>query len=393
MKKGRLSQNEVDVLIDLYEATNGRQWKTQTGWKDPISDEQYQLGTLNWFGTTWDERGHLIAIELENNGLNGSLPESITKLRHLRTLKLRNNPKLKGKVSPQFHKMKRLRYCYLDGTGLYAALDASQGHCHFQITQHKADNKVTTQFVNPKYGTRWQIDMQETEMFFTHAALQRARLPPPKVPTREALQRTHYNATGPERVEAATFLQRVYRGKLARRALRRLLAQVYEKRIDQDTGEEFFFNTRTGEASWDRPRGFQEETSAQSAADQVDERVEDPVNWEEYQDRNGVVYYYNLETGESRYDKPRMRTKFDQEMIDRYGKEMDPEERYKCLFREVDKDDSGFVDLDEFTALCGELGLILPASEIERIMNELDTSGDGLLDQNELVTWLKTHFK
>ena len=82
----------------------------------------------------------------------------------------------------------------------------------------------------------------------------------------------------------------------------------------------------------------------------------------------------------------------DEELIERYGADIEPEERYRLLFLDVDKDQTGTVDREEFGLLCGELGMPMSPDDIQRVMDELDTSGDGLLDQEELTVWLKYNY-
>lgn len=52
--------------------------------------------------------------------------------------------------------------------------------------------------------------------------------------------------------EAAQFIQNLFRTRAARKRLKLLVASVYQKAFD-DEGNVFYYNTRTGESSWDKP--------------------------------------------------------------------------------------------------------------------------------------------
>jgi len=74
---------EKTALMDLYTATQGAAWRASDNWSldtDPCWD--------SWYGVTCDEHGHVIALELSDNGLVGILPDSLGKLVSLLKLDL-----------------------------------------------------------------------------------------------------------------------------------------------------------------------------------------------------------------------------------------------------------------------------------------------------------------
>jgi hypothetical protein len=87
-----------------------------------------------------------------------------------------------------------------------------------------------------------------TQIVSTLAA---ARAPPSQAVV--VLARTPYNATGPERIAAATKLQQIYRGKRARRKFKEFLQTVYEWYVDDDSGCVYYVNTYTHASSWEKP--------------------------------------------------------------------------------------------------------------------------------------------
>lgn len=57
-------------LMEIFEETNGHQWKNNTNWKSdaPIGE---------WYGVTTDAEGHVVAIDLSDNNLSGDLSPSL----------------------------------------------------------------------------------------------------------------------------------------------------------------------------------------------------------------------------------------------------------------------------------------------------------------------------
>lgn len=72
------------ALQDLYEATNGPNWKSRGGWVDPT------VPICRWYGVTC-KGGVLVALQLASNNLAGTIPQAISDLASLNLVDFTNN--------------------------------------------------------------------------------------------------------------------------------------------------------------------------------------------------------------------------------------------------------------------------------------------------------------
>lgn len=84
---------DYEALKVLYQATNGGAWTSKT-WRIGSN----AVTSTGWPGVTFDEEGHVLAIDLQNNNLKGSLPTEEMEMKSLRTLNLSGNS-LSGDVA------------------------------------------------------------------------------------------------------------------------------------------------------------------------------------------------------------------------------------------------------------------------------------------------------
>ena len=59
----------------------------------------------------------------------------------------------------------------------------------------------------------------------------------------------------------------------------------------------------------------------------------------------------------------------------------------KTAFRTYDSDNSGLIDIPEFTALMASLGHVLSRDEIAAALRTVDKNDDGFVDYNEFQNW------
>lgn len=88
-----IDATDYEALKVLYQATNGGAWTSKT-WRIGSN----AVTSTGWPGVTFDEEGHVLAIDLQINNLTGTLPTEGMEMKSLRTLNLSGNS-LSGDVA------------------------------------------------------------------------------------------------------------------------------------------------------------------------------------------------------------------------------------------------------------------------------------------------------
>ena len=96
---------ERDVLVAFYYRTGGPEWKNNTNWlsSEPLAD---------WYGVSAD-LGEVGRLELDNNGLKGTIPAELGQLTRVHTLDLSGN-QLAGGIPPEFGNMPIIEFLRLN---------------------------------------------------------------------------------------------------------------------------------------------------------------------------------------------------------------------------------------------------------------------------------------
>ena len=100
-------QTEKEALIDFYISTNGQDWTDDSNWE--ILFDTYNNNSINTTNTDSqlcnayglqcdDELNHIIKLEFINNNLNGTIPDSIEYLSHLKTFVFEEEFRLFGTI-------------------------------------------------------------------------------------------------------------------------------------------------------------------------------------------------------------------------------------------------------------------------------------------------------
>ena len=95
-----LAEADREALTVLYRSTGGTHWENNDNW---LSDEPGN----RWHGVTTDPDGHVMVLDLRDNGLNGEIPPELGNLTNLRELRLREN-QLRGAIPPELGKLDNL---------------------------------------------------------------------------------------------------------------------------------------------------------------------------------------------------------------------------------------------------------------------------------------------
>ena len=108
---------EWSALNDLYSSTVGEGWTDSTGWMGAPGTQ------CDWFGVLCFE-GHVYAINFENNNLIGTIPDSISKLSHLRQIQLADNS-ISGSIPSTIGQLSRLERFSAVGNEISGAIPES----------------------------------------------------------------------------------------------------------------------------------------------------------------------------------------------------------------------------------------------------------------------------
>ena len=109
--RAAIPQAERDALIALYNSTDGDNWNSSTGWKDPplAADGFAMPGTETaWYGITCNGGNTMVLqLNLNDNNLNGTVPAELGNLANLQQLNLRLN-QLNGPIPSELGNLSNL---------------------------------------------------------------------------------------------------------------------------------------------------------------------------------------------------------------------------------------------------------------------------------------------
>ena len=106
------SLEDRDVLVQLYNALDGENWRNNTNWltERPIRE---------WHGVTNDASGRVTGLLLESNGLAGEIPKELGILSNLKRLEFGNN-QLTGEIPRELGNLSALETLLLNSDSSYA---------------------------------------------------------------------------------------------------------------------------------------------------------------------------------------------------------------------------------------------------------------------------------
>ena len=124
-----------DVLVTLYNATDGANWRENTNW---LSD----LPLGEWTGVDTDDEGRVTKLDLEGNQLSGQIPAELGRLSKMLWINLSHN-QLSGEVPPQFGNLSELVGLQLRNNRFTGSIPPQLGNLHKLKGLQIADNQFT----------------------------------------------------------------------------------------------------------------------------------------------------------------------------------------------------------------------------------------------------------
>ena len=118
-KLDQIDDSDRAVLIALYDATNGKNWRKNTNWKTakPLS---------GWYGVSTNDSGQVIKLSLWDNDLSGQIPPELGQLENLTLLELENNG-LSGQVPVELGQLTKLQQLWLHNNDLSGQIPPELG--------------------------------------------------------------------------------------------------------------------------------------------------------------------------------------------------------------------------------------------------------------------------
>lgn len=135
------------ALVDLYNSTNGPNWRYNTNWlTGPLRD---------WFGVVVSN-ARVTQLTLDNNRLKGPLPASIGNLEKLFILNLPYN-EINGSIPPELANLKELNAIYLNNNQFSGTIPAALGSIKF-LNNLRLDGNNLSGAIPPELGNLRYVD-------------------------------------------------------------------------------------------------------------------------------------------------------------------------------------------------------------------------------------------
>ncbi len=128
----QVSKQQKEVLIDLYNSTNGKAWTNSWNLSGPVE---------NWYGITV-ENNNVTGINLLFNNLEGPLPASLGQLKSLQKLELSFNL-ISGNIPVELGQLENLEILALNGTEIQGKIPAELGNLSNLRQLHLSSNKLS----------------------------------------------------------------------------------------------------------------------------------------------------------------------------------------------------------------------------------------------------------
>ncbi len=131
-----IPQSEYEALVTLCDSTTG------PGWYNKWDTSANNFNEGSWYGVSV-ENGHITGINLQSNGLRGSIPAKIKDLVYLKELNLSGNYNLTGKIPAALGNLINLEILNLSSCQLSGNIPASLGTLSKLQNLYLNSNKLT----------------------------------------------------------------------------------------------------------------------------------------------------------------------------------------------------------------------------------------------------------
>ena len=146
-----------EVLIALYEATDGANWTNKENW---LTDEP--LG--KWYGVTVDQTQRVVELVLPENNLSGEIPPELGSLAQLEVLHLPDN-QLSGKIPQEIGDLANLKRLWLSRNELTGEIPPELGRLisleRLWLTDNRLTGQIPPELVNLTNLTILQIHLNQ----------------------------------------------------------------------------------------------------------------------------------------------------------------------------------------------------------------------------------------
>ena len=129
-----IPKTECQALLDLYNSTDGPNWLNRSGWNDNDTP-------CSWFGIKCDS-GEVFYLNLTDNGLNGTLPNSLGNLSRLELLYLDSN-NITGSIPESLGNLSGLYELDLSSNNITGSIPESLGSLNNLVEILLASNNIT----------------------------------------------------------------------------------------------------------------------------------------------------------------------------------------------------------------------------------------------------------
>jgi len=175
---GSTLAEEYHALMDLYAATNGAEWKNNTGWRD--ANPSVVQSVQGWYGVQTDATGHVTVLDLDGiidwgnytnndgyqvypgNNLSGTIPLSIGKLKCLTGLNFGGN-QLTGTIPSEVGQLTNLQWLIFSFNQLSGSIPSSIWNLTKLVAFYAESNRLTGG-IPPEVGNLtnlWAIQLMD----------------------------------------------------------------------------------------------------------------------------------------------------------------------------------------------------------------------------------------